>query len=123
MKKIIPLIIFITLTSCSSSVTVITANDVYGYSITSKNFGEFSNPNKTTLKQVKSKDVAAEFDYMKNYLITGREHLFPDGVFTYAFVKDSDTIYASSNLRYWWYKEKVILYQSPIINTETITEL
>ena len=123
MKKIIPLIIFITLTSCSSSVTVITATDEYFYHITEKNLREFSNPKKTTLKQVKSKDVAAEFDYMKKYLINGREHLIPNGIFTYAFVKESDTIYASSNLRYWWHKEKVILYQSPIINTETITEL
>lgn len=123
MKKIIPLIILIALTSCSSSVTVITANDIYGYSITTKNLRDFNNPKKTTLKQVKSKDVAAEFDYMKKYLINGREHLIQNAIFTYAFVKDKDTIYASSNLTYWWHKEKVILYQSPIINTETIEEL
>ncbi len=122
MKKIIP-IILIVLSSCSSSVSVITVNDEYGYHITSKNLQEFSNPAKATVKQVKSKEVSAEFDYMKKYLITGKDHLIPNGIFTYAIVKGSDTIYASSNLTYWIYKERVILYQSPIINVETINDL
>lgn len=122
MKKIIPFIL-IALSSCSSSVSVITVNDEYGYHITSKNLKEFSNAAKATVKQVKSKDVSAEFDYMKKYLITGKDHLIPNGIFTYALVKGSDTIYASSNLTYWFYKERVILYQSPIINVETIADL
>lgn len=122
MKKIIP-IILIVLSSCSSSVSVITVNEEYGYHITSKNLKEFSNPAKATVKQVKSKEVSAEFDYMKKYLITGKDHLIPNGIFTYAIVKGSDTIYASSNLTYWFYKERVILYQSPIINVETINNL
>lgn len=122
MKKIIP-IILIVLSSCSSSVSVITVNEEYGYHITSKNLKEFSNPAKATVKQVKSKEVSAEFDYMKKYLITGKDHLIPNGIFTYAIVKGRDTIYASSNLTYWFYKERVILYQSPIINVETINDL
>ncbi|MUV04216.1 hypothetical protein GN157_10890 [Flavobacterium rakeshii] len=122
MKKIIP-IILIVLSSCSSSVSVITVNEEYGYHITSKNLKEFSNPAKATVKQVKSKEVSAEFDYMKKYLITGKDHLIPNGIFTYAIIKGSDTIYASSNLTYWFYKERVILYQSPIINVETINDL
>ncbi|MEE1900180.1 hypothetical protein V1389_17680 [Flavobacterium rakeshii] len=122
MKKIIP-IILIVLSSCSSSVSVITVKEEYGYHITSKNLQEFSNPAKATVKQVKSKEVSSEFEYMKKYLITGKDHLIPNGIFTYAIVKGSDTIYASSNLTYWFYKEKVILYQSPIINVETINDL
>src|SRR5690606_18049337 len=115
--------LLIALSSCSSSVSLITANDKYAYYITSKNLKEFSNPAKATVKQVKSKEVSAEFDYMKKYLITGKDHLIPNGIFTYALVKGSDTIYASSNLTYWFYKERVILYQSPIINVETIADL
>ncbi|WP_417358264.1 hypothetical protein [Flavobacterium sp.] len=122
MKKIIP-IILIVLSSCSSSVSVITVNEEYGYHITNKNLKEFSNPVKATVKQVKSKEVSAEFDYMKKYLIIGHDDLIPNGIFTYAIVKGSDTIYASSNLTYWFYKERVILYQSPIINVETINDL
>ena len=122
MKKIIP-IILIVLSSCSSSVSVITVNEEYGYHITSKNLQEFSNPAKATVKQVKSKEVSAEFDYMKKYLIVGHDNLIPNGIFTYAIVKGNDTIYASFNLNYWLYKEKVILYQSPIINVETINDL
>ncbi|MFL9838458.1 hypothetical protein ABS768_13165 [Flavobacterium sp. ST-75] len=122
MKKIIPFLL-IALSSCSSSVSLITANDEYAYYITSKNLKEFSNPDKTILKQVKNKEVAAEFDYLKKYLITGKDHMMPTAIFTYAIVKGNDTIYATSNLTYWFYKERVILYQSPIINVETIADL
>src|SRR5690606_14619795 len=119
MKKIVFIILLKTIYSCSK-IVVISSIDEYGYSITRENLNEFRNSSKINSKTIRGAQFSKEFRKIKGYLRNGNEDLIPSGIYFYAFINKSDTIYTDPNMTYWRYKGKTILYKSTIINNEQL---
>ena len=107
--------------SCSNQIEIIEISSKQKELTTSKNLNVFKNKENIIVKKIDDKVIEEELGKIKK--ATTREDFMPSTVLHYAFVSKKDTIFATGNLKYWYYKGKVQMYSSKIVNTETIEGL
>lgn len=113
--------LFTILASCKSGTELIECNPKYGTHATSDNLGLFKKKEFATKRNVTNMEVLKEIQKIKE--MDGRQNIMPSAILYYSFVTKKDTLYASSNLNYWFYKGTVRLYSSEVINEKTIEQL
>ncbi len=124
MKNYLFIIIFVFMQifeSCSNVVQVIECKPQYGINVTSGNLALFKDKKVINIKSINNKDLKIELDNIKRKTL--RENIVPTTILYYAFISQKDTLYASSNLKYWLYKGKVQLYESNVVNERTIDSI
>lgn len=115
------LLIYLICQSCSNQIQIIEFSSKKNDLATSENLSLFKNKQNVIIKSSSDKDIVKELKSIKRNI--NRENLMPSTVLHYAFVHENDTIYATSNLKYWFYKNKVQLYTSKKITNEVIDSL
>lgn len=124
MKKYLTICVVVVLffcLGCSSNFFIIEPNSMQKKQITVEKLNLFKEKQYISVSKIKNRSIREEIKNIKG--IINRENLMPSTIFNYAFVLKKDTVYASSNLKYWYYKGKVQIYTSKVINTETIENL
>lgn len=107
--------------SCSHKFQIIELKSGYNLNASSKNLNLFKVKSNIIFKEIKDREIQIELKKIKQ--ISTRENIIPSSVLSYAFVTRKDTLFASGDLKYWYYKGKVQMYSSKIVNTETIETL
>lgn len=122
-KYAIPTFIVIMLisVSCSNKIHIIEFNEKQEKQITIENLNLFKEKEYVNVFKINKSNIREEIENIKK--ITVRETLMPSTIFSYAFVLKKDTIYASGNLKYWYYNGRVQMYTSKVINTESIENI
>jgi hypothetical protein len=106
---------------CSHRIQVLEIHEKQKNLITIKNLNLFKEREYINLTRINNRYFKTEIEYIKK--ITVRVNLMRSTIYNYAFVLEKDTIYASGNLKFWYYKGRVQMFNSKVINTESIENI
>lgn len=106
---------------CSHRIHVLEIHEKQKNLITIKNLNLFKEREYINLTRINNRYFKTEIEYIKK--ITVRENLMRSTIYNYAFVLEKDTIYSSGNLKFWDYKGRVQMFNSTVINTESIENI
>lgn len=123
MKTLYILLFFTVFLSCKTtkSIHIYNCKPInYGSEIRGQYLNKFFEGNNESRKiKIKNRkltlDLNTEIDKLKNHLDTNGNLDKKMGIYYYAIIKDQDTLYSSSDLESWKYKDKVGLYRSDIL--------
>lgn len=119
--RIFVMIFSIICLGCSHRIQVLEIHEKQKNLITIKNLNLFKEREYINLTRINNRYFKTEIEYIKK--ITVRENLMRSTIYNYAFVLEKDTIYASGNLKFWYYKGRVQMFNSKVINTESIENI
>jgi len=119
--RIFVMIFSIICLGCSHRIQVLEIHEKQKNLITIKNLNLFKEREYINLTRINNRYFKTEIEYIKK--ITVRVNLMRSTIYNYAFVLEKDTIYASGNLKFWYYKGRVQMFNSKVINTESIENI